>query len=394
MIAAGLLVITLGCREDTESPTEPQATPALVTASTPLSFLLVSAGAYHTCGVAVDNRAYCWGLNRDGQLGDGTSVNRSRPTPVAGGLRFVQVSASDYHTCGVTTDGLAYCWGKGEDGRLGHGGIGDRTLPVPVSGGHHFRQVDAGSFHTCAVTPTDLAFCWGDNRWGQLGDGTTTDRRTPVMIAGGSLRFRRVSAGAGHSCGVTTGDRGYCWGDSYYGAVGDGSTSARLLVPTAVAGGLSFRHVTAGTGHSCGLSRQNRGYCWGTMVSGQVSRTPALVVVGGGLSLSQNTAGLSHDCPVTIGHHAYCWGDNFTGALGDGTETDRRTPVAVAGGLLFNGVSPGSGHHTCGVTTLKRAYCWGHNAYGQLGNGTSTGPETCGFNLPCSRKPKAVVGPM
>jgi alpha-tubulin suppressor-like RCC1 family protein len=98
---------------------------------------------------------------------------------------------------------------------------------------------------------------------------------------------------------------------------------------------------------------------------------------------------------VTTGHHAYCWGYNFTGALGDGTETDRRqTPVAVAGGLLFSGVSPGDGYHTCGVTTLGRAYCWGHNAYGQLGTGTSTGPETCQYYLPCSTKPKAVVGPM
>jgi alpha-tubulin suppressor-like RCC1 family protein len=387
-------VAAVGCQEEVTAPTSLQGAPALATASTPLSFLSVSAGSYHTCGVAVDNRAYCWGLNTDGQLGDGTTVNRSRPTAVTRGLRFIQVSASDYHTCGVTTDGLVYCWGNGADGRLGHGGISNRVRPALVAGGRHFRQVDAGSFDTCAVTPTDAAFCWGDNRWGQLGDGTTIDRLTPVKVAG-ALHFRRVSAGAAHSCGVTTGDRGYCWGDSFYGEVGDGSASARLLVPTAVAGGLSFRYVTAGTGHSCGLSRENRGYCWGSKVSGQVSRTPALVVVGGGRSLSQNTAGLSHDCPVTTDHHAYCWGDNFTGALGDGTETDRQTPVPVAGGLLFNGVSPGSGHHTCGVTALKRAYCWGHNAYGQLGNGTSTGPETCYglLRLPCSTRPKAVIGP-
>jgi alpha-tubulin suppressor-like RCC1 family protein len=156
LLAAGLLVTTLGCREDAESPTEPQPTPALATASTPLSFLSVTTGGFHTCGVAVDNRAYCWGLNRDGQLGDGTTVSRSRPTLVARGLRFIQLSASDWHTCGVTTDLLVYCWGQGADGRLGHGGIGNRATPVPVWGGRHFRQVDAGFRHTCAVTPTDV----------------------------------------------------------------------------------------------------------------------------------------------------------------------------------------------------------------------------------------------
>jgi Regulator of chromosome condensation (RCC1) repeat len=56
-------------------------------------------------------------------------------------------------------------------------------------------------------------------------------------------------------------------------------------------------------------------------------------------------------------------------------------------------VSTGSGHHTCGVTTLSLGYCWGHNAYGQLGNGTSAGPETCDYAIPCSRKPKQVIGP-
>lgn len=68
-------------------------------------------------------------------------------------------------------------------------------------------------------------------------------------------------------------------------------------------------------------------------------------------------------------------------------------PVAVEGGLEFSGVSPGSGHHTCGLTTLNRGYCWGHNFYGQLGNDTNTGPETCTFAIPCSTRPKAVVGP-
>ena len=101
-----------------------------------------------------------------------------------------------------------------------------------------------------------------------------------------------------------------------------------------------------------------------------------------------------HTCGVTVGHAAYCWGSNFAGRLGDGTITDRLTPVTVAGGLPFAGVSAG-GLHTCGKITDNRAYCWGWNAFGQLGNGTTTGEQSCSasFGLPCTTKPVEVVGP-
>jgi alpha-tubulin suppressor-like RCC1 family protein len=341
-LAIALVAAAAGCREDAESPSGANTTPVLAaTASTPLTFIQVSAGGFHSCGVATDHRAYCWGLNLDGQLGVGDTVHRSRPVAVARGLRFLQVSASNAHTCGVATDSLVYCWGRGEYGRLGNGARRNRLTPVPVTGGHHFSKVDTGYGHTCAVTGDHRIYCWGDNRWGQIGDGSLIGRLSPVLVTGG-LQFRHVVAGGSHTCGVTIGARGYCWGDNRAGAIGDGSVTAARLVPTAVAGGLSFRQVTAGNGHSCGLSTQSYGYCWGATPSGQVSRTPVLVVVGGGLSLGQIVAGGGRDCAVTTGHRAYCWGRNFTGGVGDGTEIDRPTPVAVVGDVLFSGVSPGS----------------------------------------------------
>jgi alpha-tubulin suppressor-like RCC1 family protein len=196
---------------------------------------------------------------------------------------------------------------------------------------------------------------------------------------------------------VTTWDRAYCWGDGDFGKIGDGSVTRRL-VPVPVSGGFSFSTVNAGNAHTCGVTPDHHAYCWGDNANGQLGDgtrtnrvTPA--AVAGGLSLGQAEAGVSYSCGVTTGNRTYCWGDNFAGALGDGTTTERLRPVAVVGGLAFRGVSPGSGHHTCGVTTLSLGYCWGHNAYGQLGNGTSTGPETCDYAIPCSRKPKQVVGP-
>lgn len=391
------LVFLLGCDKDTSSPTAPEAEPTLATTSTnALLFLEVNAGGHYTCGVAIDSLAYCWGNNAEGMLGDGTTIDRSRPTPVARGLHFLQVSPGVQHTCGVTTRNWVYCWGLNNRGQLGSSGY-RRLYPVIVPR-IQFREVNTGEVHTCAVTPSNVAYCWGNNSWGQLGDGTRIDRATPIPVAGG-LRFRRVIAGSTHTCGVTTADRVYCWGENVFGELGDGTTTDRLR-PVAVVGGQSFRQVLAGgtghLGHTCGLTSGQRVYCWGNNRDGKLGDgslaegrlTP--VAVTGGFTFSQIAPGGGHTCGIVVLNKAYCWGDNFVGGLGDGTATDRSTPVAVVGGLRFSGVSSGN-WHTCGKTTAKLVYCWGHNSWGQLGTGTTIGPETCRGSS-CSTRPVAVVG--
>jgi alpha-tubulin suppressor-like RCC1 family protein len=118
-----------------------------------LSFLQVSGGGGHSCGVTTDNRAYCWGENHYGQLGDGTfGTDRVRPAAVLGGLQFVQVSLSGAHTCGVTTDRRLYCWGFNFFGQLGDGSSLHQHAPVVVAGGRQFRSVEVGQIHTCALS--------------------------------------------------------------------------------------------------------------------------------------------------------------------------------------------------------------------------------------------------
>ncbi|HXL16997.1 MAG TPA: hypothetical protein VN961_05690, partial [Streptosporangiaceae bacterium] len=386
-VAAALLVAAaLGCRDDAQSPTDPQQPAGLVLATTAaLSFSQVSAGASHTCGVTTDNRAYCWG--RGGELGDGTTTDQPRPVAVVGGLQFVQVSAGFGHTCGVTTDDRAYCWGGNEFGQLGDSTTINRSTPVAVAGGRHFRQVSAGNYHSCALTPFDVAFCWGRNLEGLLGTNGG-EHITPTRVFGG-LRFRRIVAGGLHTCGATTDDRGYCWGDRAFGELGDGTFITRLR-PVAVAGGHSFVQVLAGgsglfgdeqqrepeNGHSCGVTTDNLAYCWGDNSFGQLGTGDATlrgtpVAVAGGHRFRGVSPGNYHTCAVTPADIAFCWGYNPFGAVGDGTTTRRLAPVRVAGGLHFSGLSTGvGGFHSCGVTTDHRAYCWGSNSSGQLGDGT------------------------
>jgi alpha-tubulin suppressor-like RCC1 family protein len=210
------------------------------------------------------------------------------------------------------------------------------------------RQMNAGESHSCAVTTDNRAYCWGYNANGQIGNGTTSlVRKTPALVAGG-FSFRQISAGYYHTCGVTTNNRAYCWGQGGY--LGDG-TSMRRLRPVPVAGGLSFRQVSAGWQHTCG---------------------------------------------VTIDDRVYCWGDNSFAQFGNGIQGEigypELSPVALMGTLRFREVSVGI-YHSCGVTTTDRAYCWGGDQWGQIGDGVASGTCQVTFNTrPCRKKPALVAG--
>lgn len=382
VLAVSVMVAALGCG-DGGSLTEPEPGPALHTGpATALSFRQVSAGPVHTCGFTLDHQSYCWGNNSSGQLGDGTETTRLTPVRVIGGLRFRQLSAATGHTCGVTSNQRLYCWGSNDFGQLGDGTTARSLKPVGVAGGLRFRQVSAGQFHSCGVTSNYRAYCWGRNDFGPLGDGTVAQRLRPVAVAG-RLRFRQVTAGPRHTCGVTLANRAYCWGRNLEGELGDGTRAFDRRTPVRVAGGLRFRDVSAGqSSYTCGVTSDYQAYCWGSNIEGQLGDgtwsidrlTPVLVV--GGLRFRQVSPGAFHTCGVTSDYQAYCWGNNFTGPLGDGTETNRLTSLTrVVGGLHFRQVSAGGTGgfgHSCGVTLDYRAYCWGGNSAGELGDGTTT----------------------
>jgi alpha-tubulin suppressor-like RCC1 family protein len=336
----------------------------------------LTAGYPHTCGLTSGGTAYCWGYNASGQLGDGDTTSRLTPTPVVGGLTFRSLTAGYPYTCGLMSGGAAYCWGDNSRGQLGDGTTTNRLTPTLVAGGLTFTSlaVGVGGAHTCALTSGGAAYCWGYNPDGRLGDGTTTSRLTPTPVAGG-LTFTSLALGGAHTCALTSGGAAYCWGYNSFGQLGDGTTTSRLT-PTPVAGGLTFVSIALGDWHSCGLTSGGAAYCWGdnslgALGDGDTTSRSTPTLVAGGLTFTSLALGGLHTCGLTSGGAAYCWGYNGWGELGDGTSgTDRLTPTPVAGGLPFTSLAAG-GFHTCGLTSGGAAYCWGGNASGQLGDGTS-----------------------
>ncbi len=331
---------------------------------------MVSAGGFHTCALTSRGNAYCWGENTLGQLGDASvdssqGYRRLTPVAVVGGLAFASISAGLWHTCGVTTGGAAYCWGYNGDGQLGIGS-GDtftHATPQAVQGGLSFAAIGAGWHHTCGLTGGGAAYCWGGNAAGELGLGArdTLLRGAPVPVAGG-LRFASITVGGDHACGLTAAGAAYCWGGS---AGGDS--------PVAVPGGLTFMVLSAAgdylegdlvDGHTCGLTRAGTAYCWWGLRASPGAVPGGLVFTQ--ISTFDDVSSFSHVCALTSAGAAYCWGPYGL---------YKPNPAAVPGGLVFASLSAG-GDHTCAVTGSKLWYCWGENNFGQLGDGTTTDRAT------------------
>lgn len=341
----------------------------------------VATGPAHSCAITRARTLECWGANVSGQLGNGTTTASTTPVEVAGIPESSRVVIGQSHTCAVDLDGNARCWGSNALGQLGDGTTTNRSTPVLVSGIGTVNQIAAGAFHTCASTTTGL-WCWGFNESGQIGDGTTTNRPAPVQIVAGSVG--NLAAGLGHTCAVFGGAK--CWGSNAFGQLGDGTTVDRLT-PVSVSGGGGFSVLAAGGSHTCALSGQpSSPKCWGYNGFGQLgdgttTDRPTPVTIGGLTDAYQLVAGSVHTCARTSSpSFVKCWGANDSGQVGDGTTTDRLAPVDVSGLSAPPQIAAigGGGLSSCAVVYSETGAgtsgvrCWGQNATGQLGDGTTT----------------------
>ncbi|MEO8201513.1 MAG: Ig-like domain-containing protein [Gemmatimonadota bacterium] len=352
---------------------------ATITVVVNLAFPALDGGYAHTCSLTSTGGAYCWGLNLEGELGSGAfSTYSAVPVLVSGTSSFSGLYPGGKHTCALAQDGSAWCWGGNALGQLGRGDNLDSDVPAPVMGGLTFTAMTGGYSHACGLVASGAAYCWGSNSQGELGDGTTNPRNAPVLVSGNRI-FVTLSARGSHTCGITANGTTVCWGRNSDGELGDGTTSNRST-PVAVIGGQSFTSITTGAAHTCALTAAGTAYCWGDnsqaeLGDGSMTNHSAPTAVTGGLTFQSIRARGTHTCAISGGGVAYCWGRNAAGQLGDGTTTDRTAPVAVQGGLTFTDVSSGA-NFSCGVTNSALLYCWGDNSSGQLGDGTFVNRST------------------
>lgn len=307
----------------------------------------IASGDAHTCALTTAGRVKCWGRNSGGQLGNGTTADFADPVDVCSTALcdsalsdIVAIDAGDAHTCALTASGGVKCWGRNGAGQLGDGTTVDRSTPIDVVGLESgVAAITAGGFHTCMVTTVGGVKCWGQNSEGQLGDGTTVNRSTPVDVVGLGSGVAAVAAGGLHTCALTTGESVQCWGFNFNGQVGDGTDGNIRTMPVDVSGlGSGVTAIAANglfTGHTCAVRTNGGLSCWGDNRFGQLgdgttaNRNSPVEVTGLAGAVVAVAPGSGHTCAVTAAGGLVCWGDNRFGQLGDGTTNSHTTPVDV-----------------------------------------------------------------
>ncbi|MBK7743710.1 MAG: fibronectin type III domain-containing protein [Betaproteobacteria bacterium] len=343
----------------------------------------IAAGNLHSCAITNAGEVKCWGDNGSGQIGDGSSDTRLSPAKVSSLSGVTAIDGGSRHSCAVKGAGEVWCWGLNDSGQLGDGdpSIERHLEPVPVSGlASDATAVALGGLHTCALANVGATYCWGNNASGQLGNFTQTSSAVPVRVTVLGSNVLSIAAGADHSCAVGGSGTVGCWGSNAFGQLGTGDKVDRGSPPP---GGIGTGvAVVAGDAHSCSLTSNGGVKCWGSNSHGQLgddSTTERLVpvdVVGLATGVTAIAAGGSHTCALLSSGGVKCWGRNADAQLGDNSTIQRLTPVDVVG--LDSGVTAIAAglNHSCALTALGEARCWGNNANGQLGDRSLMGTWT------------------
>lgn len=352
-------------------------TPALATPATPATpggWAQVGTGGAQTCGVRTDGTLWCWGANSRGQLGIGNTTDQSTPTQVGTATDWVSVTSGDVTTCALTSEHTIWCFGGDDNGVLGDGVMWrDSDVPVEVVGAHDWASVSAGLFDVCAIDTDGALWCWGWNTHGTLGIGAPKGGRARPTRVGTASDWLQVSGGWADTCGIRASHLLYCWGYNGWGGLGTGDQKTRR-VPVQVSTSTHFSQVSVGWDHTCGIGTRGAAYCWGRNLYGAIGDGTTVPY-----RLTPTQAGTSHDwqsvsasdvftCGLRTNHTRWCWGSNAWGSFGDGTTTNQTVPKRAKGAdwqaLSNSGAS-------CGIRSGQSLWCWGENDYGEVGNGTT-----------------------
>jgi alpha-tubulin suppressor-like RCC1 family protein len=326
----------------------------------------LAAGDFHTCALRGDGTVRCWGRNKEGQLGDLTSDMRTAPVLVMGVSGATQLALGSNFSCALLRDKTVTCWGAGK--AWGDGRMRSNVAPTHVAGVRDVSQIDAGGLLVCAVISGGAVKCWGN-------EGDT-------VPAGGSVPPTtdavEVSVAAAHACARMRDGSVRCWGDSPWNGTG-GPSMATPRIARAT-------HLTTGDTMACALGQYLT--CWGRNDQGELGRPtdndwhPRPEVVPLGICPGEQgpvvglTAGQSHVCAIVANGSTTCvscWGSNSDGELGRGWQGHPEGPDVVPGVAGVAEMALGA-DHVCARLVAGGAssiWCWGSNAHGQLGDGTT-----------------------
>jgi alpha-tubulin suppressor-like RCC1 family protein len=346
----------------------------------------VAMGSSHALVVDSAGNVWAWGSNTYGQLGytaSPTSVPGKATFP--GGTVITAVAAGQYHSLALDQAGKVWAWGSNSSGQLGDGTTTGTSTPEKLGTfptGTVIIAIAAGYAHSLAVDNTGQVWAWGDNLHGQLGNPAATQpQKTPIAVTSTTGLTGAVSVGAGgmsnSSFAVTATGRVWSWGDNTYGQLGNGTTTSPQTSPAQVLDLTGALAVQGDYYHSVALLNDGTSWAWGSNLYGEVGdnstaqRLSPVEVQNLGAATGV-TAGPQYSMAfLQTDGSVWSWGYNAFGELGDGTTTNRQLPVPIAGPTGVVALAAG-GDAAVAVTSNGTVWTWGFNQYGDVGDGTTT----------------------
>lgn len=365
----------------------------------------VAAGNEFTLALSDTGNVFSVGLNSFGQLGDGTRLNCAslvavNASGVLNGSIIVAIAAGDSHSLILSDTGKVYSFGRNSEGQLGDGTWSERTLPVAVNDigallGHNITAIAAGDYHSLVLSSTGKVFTFGRNNKGELGQGTKEDSNVPGMIyiyaqlVG--LNFTAIACGSDHSLILSSDGQVFAFGDNNNGQLGDGNPGTESNVPVAITSnsvlsGHNITGIAAGSSFSLLKSEDGKVFSFGENNQGQLGdgtnkqRDTAVAVLTSGVLNGTNitfiSAGDQHSLVISGDGAVFSFGRNHYGQLGDGTVSPRYSPVAVNTSGLLNGVkvvaADAGNTHSVLLSDTGVMFAFGFYSWGQLGDGANT----------------------
>jgi alpha-tubulin suppressor-like RCC1 family protein len=334
---------------------------------------VVAGYGYHNVGIQTNGTLWAWGYNMDGQVGDGTTINKTVPTQIGMASNWKMVTAHFNNSFAVKTNGTLWGWGGNTDGQLGDGTIIGKNVPTQIGTANNWSSVSVGFAHTLAIKTNGTLWAWGSNSFGRLGNGTNNNQLLPIQI-GTDVDWVKIVACSIGSIGLKSDGTLWGWG------ILNGMSSTSVSVPTQIGTATNWKDMSSTYRHAVAIKTDGTIWAWGNNGNGELgngnnlspSTNYTITQIGTSNNWKFIAAGANYTMGIKNNGTLWAWGENTFGQYGNNTVVDSYIPIQVGTLTNWRSINLGIVHTSGFKITDDRLWIWGDDNQDVLGNGTNS----------------------